>query len=181
MANSIDYTSILARIAIALEAQNSKLNEGFSDYGQKVYCNLTKGNGDGWYTMADSVALTQPPIFRGRVVGLRFPTVERRQKEVKKFHLLMRAGGEITTFESGEFSFFSKTMLAAIANADVEALKQPIQIGSYVKELNTGDKTLAVAVKDFAGGRLSSEWSNDDDWAAIIAIATDKVNQAVAG
>ena len=140
--------ALLERIAIALETPaQPPAPEGFCGYGQKVYCNLTKGNGEGWYVLEDGNALTQPPIFRGRVVGLRFPTVERRGKEVVKFHLFMRAGGETKTFEAGRECFFSKTVLAALALASPEVLSRPLQLATYVKELRTGDRTLAVALR----------------------------------
>lgn len=46
--------ALLERIALALEARaESKpatVSEGFFDYGKKVYCNIVKGNQDGWYT-----------------------------------------------------------------------------------------------------------------------------------
>ena len=100
-------------------------------------------------------------------MGLRFPAVERRGKEVVKFHLFMRAGGETTTFEAGRECFFSKTVLAALALASPEVLSRPLQLATYVKELRTGDRTLAVALRDSAGNKLSCDWTNDDDWQAI--------------
>jgi hypothetical protein len=173
-------TALLERIAIALETPaQPPISEGFFGYGQKVYCNLTKGNGEGWYTLEDGTAFTQKPIFRGRVVGLRFPTVERRGKAVVKFHLLMRAGGEATTFESGRDCYFSKTVLAALALAAPEVLMRSLQLATYVKELRTGDKTLAVALRDSAGNKLACDWTNEDDWEAISGLALEKVRAAV--
>lgn len=175
-------TELLERIAIALEASaQPPISEGFFGYGQKIYCNLTKGNGEGWYTFNDGNAFTQQPIFRGRVVGLRFPTVERRGKDVVKFHLFMRAGGETTTFEAGRDCFFSKTVLAALALASPEVLSRPLQLATYVKELRTGDKTLAVSLRDSAGNKLACDWTNDDDWEAITALALENVRAAVGG
>jgi hypothetical protein len=173
---------LLKRIAIALETTaHPPVSEGFFSYGQKVYCNLNKGNSEGWYTLTDGKALTQKPIFRGRVVGLRFPTVERRGKAVVKFHLFMRAGGETTTFESGRDCYFSKTVLAALASATPDALKRPLQLATYVKELRTGDKTLAVALRDSAGNKLACDWTNEDDWEAITALAVENLRAAAGG
>lgn len=171
---------MMGRIAIALEAANRPAApEGFFGYGRKIYCNLTKGNGDGWYTVEDGNALTQQPIFRGRIVAINFPTVERNEKEVRKFHLLMRANGEVTTFESGYDCFFSKSILATLAATSADVLAQPIQIASYVKKLKTGDKTLAVSVRDHAGNQLASDWTNDSDWRSITAIAMENIEAAI--
>jgi hypothetical protein len=175
-------SELLERIAIALETPaQSPAPEGFFGYGQKVYCNLTKGNGEGWYTLEEGTAFTQKPIFRGRVVGLRFPTVERRGKAVAKFHLFMRAGGETTTFESGRDCYFSKTVLAALASATPEVLSRPLHLATFVKELRTGDKTLAVSLRDSAGNKLACDWTNEDDWEAITALAVENVRAAVGG
>jgi hypothetical protein len=175
-----EMTELLQRIAIALETPTQAIApEGFFGYGQKVYCNLTKGNGEGWYVLEDGNAFTQKPIFRGRVMGLRFPTVERRGKAVAKFHLFMRAGGETTTFESGRDCYFSKTVLAALALATPDVLVRPLQLATYVKELRTGDKTLAVALRDSAGNKLACDWTNDDDWEAITGLAVENVRAAV--
>jgi hypothetical protein len=171
----------LEGFAIALETSaQPPVSEGFFGYGQKVYCNLTKGNGEGWYTLEDGNAFTQKPIFRGRVVGLCFPTVERRGKAVVKFHLFMRAGGETTTFESGRDCYFSKTVLSALASATPEVLSRPLQLATFVKELRTGDKTLAVSLRDSAGNKLACDWTNDDDWEAT-ALAVENVRAAVGG
>ncbi|MEM9946923.1 MAG: hypothetical protein AAF810_12770 [Cyanobacteria bacterium P01_D01_bin.36] len=175
-------TELLERIAIALETTaQPPVAEGFFNYGQKVYCNLTKGNGEGWYTFEDGNAFTQKPIFRGRVVGLRFPSVERRGKDVVKFHLFMRAGGETIIFEAGQDCFFSKTVLSALAQASPEVLSRPLQMATYPKELRTGDKTLAVSLRDSAGNRLACDWTNDDDWAAITGLAVENARAAVGG
>ncbi len=175
-----EMTALLNRIAIALETQSQPTApEGFFGYGQKVYCNLTKGNGEGWYMLDEGNAFTQKPIFRGRVVGLRFPTVERRGKEVVKFHLFMRAGSETTTFEAGSDCFFSKTVLSALALAAPEMLSRPLQLATYIKELRTGDKTLAVSLRDGAGNKLACDWTNDDDWAAITGLALENVRAAM--
>jgi hypothetical protein len=175
-------SELLERIAIALETPaQPPVSEGFFGYGQKVYCNLTKGNGEGWYTLEDGNAFTQKPIFRGRVVGLRFPTVERRGKAVVKFHLFMRAGGETTTFESGRDCYFSKTVLSALASATPEVLSRSLHLATYVKELRTGDKTLAVSLRDSAGNKLACAWTNDDDWEAITGLAVENVRAVVGG
>ena len=173
-------TELLERIAIALESQPQQMvPEGFHDYGQKVYCNLTKGNGEGWYTFDGGNATTQKPLFRGRVVGLRFPTVERRGKAVVKFHLFMRAEGETTTFEAGRDCFFSKTVLAALALAAPEVLSRPLQLATYPKALRTGELTLAVSLRDSAGNKLACDWTNDDDWEVLTALAVENVRAAV--
>lgn len=175
-----EMTALLNRIAIALETQaQPTAPEGFCGYGQKVYCNITKGNGEGWYTLDDGKAYTQPPIFRGRVVGLRFATLERRQKDVVKFHLFIRAKGETTTFESGRDCYFSKTVLSALALASPEVLLRPVQLATYIKELRTGDQTLAVSLRDSAGNKLACDWTNDDDWAAITGLALENVRKAM--
>ena len=175
-----EMTELLERIAKALEkTAQPTTSEGFYSYGQKVYCNITKGNGDGWYTLQDGNASTQKPIFRGRVVGLRFPTVERRGKDVVKFHLFVRANGETTTFESGRDCFFSKSILAAFASASPEVLARPIQIATYIKALNTGDNTLMVSLRDSTGNKLACEWTNEDDWEAITAMAAANLKQAL--
>ena len=175
-----EMTALLNRIAIALEAQaQPSAPEGFYDYGQKVYCNITKGNGEGWYSLEDGAAVTRKPIFRGRVVGLRFPTVERRQKDVVKFHLFMRAGSETTTFESGRDCYFSKTVLSALALISPDVLSRPLQLATYIKDLRTGDKTLAVSLRDSSGNKLACDWRNDDDWESITALAVENVRAAV--
>ena len=174
-----EIVTSLKRIAIALEATALPAPEGFFNYGPKVYCNVSKGNSDGWYTLCGETADTQAPIFCGRVAGIAFPTVERRMKEVIKFHLFMRASGEVTTFESGNLCFFSKTILAAFATTSPEVLKQPIQLATYVKTLNTGDTTLAVVVRDHAGHRLNCDWTNDSDWHSITEQAVANVNAAI--
>ena len=173
---------LLERIAVALEAAaQPPISEGFFDYGQKVYCNLTKGNGEGWYVLYEGNAITRKPIFRGRVVGLRFPTVERRGKAVVKFHLFMRAEGETTTFEAGRDCFFSKTVLSALAQTSPDVLSRPLQMAAYPKELRTGDRTLAVSLRDSAGNKLACDWTNDDDWEAITGLAFENVRAAVVG
>ena len=114
-------------------------------------------------------------------MGLRFPTVERRGKAVVKFHLFMRAGGETTTFEAGRDCFFSKTVLSALAQASPEVLSRSLQLATYPKELRTGDKTLAVSLRDSAGNQLACDWKNDDDWEALTALAVENVRAAVGG
>lgn len=175
-----EMTELLERIAKALEKiAQPAAPEGFYSYGPKVYCNVAKGNGDGWYILKDRTAFTQKPIFCGRVVGLRFPTVERRGKDVVKFHLFMRANGETTTFESGRDCFFSKSILAAFASASPEVLARPIQIATYIKALNTGGNTLMVSLRDSAGSKLACEWTNEDDWEAITTVAEANVRKAL--
>ena len=171
----------IERMAAALERQASPVvPQGFCDYGLKVYCNVTKGNGDGWYSLANGVATTQKPMFRGEIVSIGFPTVERRGQDIRKFHLVMRANGQTVTFESGYDCFFSKTMLSALALTSAEILTQPVQLATYTKELRTGDKTLAVSLRDHTGIQLSDSWQNDDDWNAISTAAISNVNDAVA-
>ncbi len=171
----------VARMAAALERQASPVvSQGFFDYGLKVYCNVTKGNGDGWYSLNDNVATTQPPMFRGELVNIGFPTVERRGQDVRKFHLVMRANDQTVTFESGHDCFFSKTILAACALTSPEILVHPLQLATYTKELRTGDKTLAVSLRDRDGIQLSSSWQNEDDWKATSMAAISNVNDAVA-
>ena len=171
----------LERIAAALERQAFPVvPQGFCDYGLKVYCNVTKGNGNGWYSVADGVATTQKPMFRGEIVSIGFPTVERRGQEVRKFHLVMRANDQLVTFESGYDCFFSKTILATFALTAPESLVRPIQLATYTKELRTGDKTLAVSLRDHTGVQLANSWQNDDDWNAISIAAISNVNDAIA-
>ncbi|PZO16892.1 MAG: hypothetical protein DCF25_11905 [Leptolyngbya foveolarum] len=171
----------MMRMATALERQAAPVvPQGFCNYGLKVYCNVTKGNGDGWYTLADGAATTQKPMFRGEIVSIGFPTVERRGQEVRKFHLVMRANSQTVTFESGHDCFFSKTILAAFALTSPEVLVQQIQLATYIKELRTGDKTLAVSLRDRTGIQLSNSWQNDDDWNAIATAAISNVNDAIA-
>jgi hypothetical protein len=181
---SINITELiepLKRIAIALESQNQlTVKQGFFDYDQTIYCNVAKGNGDGWYSLYDGAAITQQPGFRGELVSIGFPTRERRGQEVRKFHLVMRANERIVTFESGHDCFFSKTVLSAFALSSPEVLARSVQLATYVKTLNTGDRTLAVSVRDSSGVRLSSDWTNDDDWKAIATAAMCNVNDAVA-
>lgn len=179
-ANLADLNELLARIAVALESRRKPtVSRGFFDYGLKVYCNAVKGNGDGWYTLHDGIATTQKPVFRGEIISISFPTAQRRGQDVRKFHLVMQADEEIVTFESGHDCFFSKTILAALAMTSAEILAQPIQLATYVKSLNTGDKTLAVSLRSSQGIRLSCDWQNDDDWKAIATLAIGNVNEAV--
>ena len=174
-----DILPLLERIATAQEAiANPEVQEGFFDYGKKVFCNITRGNGDGWYSLQDGVATTQPPICRGKVLSVSFPTVERNNKDVRKFQLVMRVNGQVMTFESGYDCFFSKTILAAFAAVPSEVLTERIQLATYIKELKTKDKTLAVSIRASDGTKLSSEWTNDDDWKAIAAVAIANVNEA---
>lgn len=170
----------LDRIATALEASTlPSVPEGFSDYGEMVYCNVSKGNGDGWYSLDGKQAFTQKPIFYGQVVGINFPTMERNGNEVRKFHLFMRANGQTATFESGYDCFFSKTVLATLAATSPEVLSRPIQLETYIKDLNTGGKTLAVSIRDYAGNKIASSWTNDDDWRSLTALAIENVNTAM--
>jgi len=174
-----DILPLLARIAVALESRTQpKAAEGFLDYGKKIFCNVTKGNGDGWYVLHDGVATTQMPVFRGNVLSISFPTVERRNQDVRKFHLVMQANSETVVFESGHDCFFSKTVLAAFAAVPPAVLTQRIQLATYVKTLKSGDKTLAVSLRAADGTKLSSEWTNDDDWKAIAVVAINNVNEA---
>jgi hypothetical protein len=179
--NIAALNELLARIAVALESSaKPTVRRGFFDYDLKIYCNTTKGNGDGWYSLNDGVAFTQKPVFRGEIVSISFPTAVRRNQEVRKFHLVMQADDGTVTFESGHDCFFSKTVLAGLAMTSSEILAQPIQLATYIKTLKTGDKTLAVSLRDSSGIRLSSDWQNDDDWKAISMAAICNVNEAVA-
>ncbi|NJM99197.1 MAG: hypothetical protein HC800_20510 [Phormidesmis sp. RL_2_1] len=181
MSTNIDeLKELLARIALALESRNQPSKRGFFDYGITIYCNVAKGNGDGWYSLVDNVAMTQKPVFRGELVSIGFPTLARRGQDVRKFHLVMSADGSTVTFESGHDCFFSKTLLAAFALSSPETLSKPIQMTTYIKTLNTGDQTLAVSLRDHSGNRLQSDWTNDDDWKAIAMAAICNVNDAVA-
>lgn len=171
----------LARIAVALESSaKPTVRRGFFDYELKVYCTTTKGNGDGWYSLNDGVAFTQKPVFRGEIVSISFPTALRRNQEVRKFHLVMQADDGTVTVESGHDCFFSKTILSALAMTSSEILAHPIQLATYIKTLKTGDKTLAVSLRDSSSIRLSCDWQNDDDWKAIATLAISNVNEAVA-
>lgn len=170
----------LDRIATALERLSApKQRLGFFNYSQKIYANITKGNGDGWYCLEGERAITQPPIFRGYLVDMGFPTVARRGQEVRKLHLVMRAGDRTVTFESGYDCFFAKSVLAALATTDPAVLAQPMQLSTFVKQLRTGDQTLAVSLRDAAGKPLACDWKNDDDWRAIAIVAMAKVEAAV--
>ncbi len=175
-----EVVALLRQILSALETSaQPAVVEGFSDYSKTVFCNLTKGNGDGWYQLEDGFAITQLPRFTGRVLKLSFPTLERNGQAVRKFHLTMQAKGRITTFESGYDCFFSKTVMAACAAASPAVLAAPIQLNSYVKELRTGDKTLAVSLRSASSGVvLPSEWRNDDDWNEIANAAISNVSIA---
>lgn len=172
---------LLERIATALEANTKQpAAQGFIDYGKKVYCNITKGNGDGWYTLQHGgVAQTQKPMFRGEVVAINFPKLKRNNKEVSKFHLVMRANGNTITFESGSACFFSKSILSAFAVADTATLSKPIQLATYIQELDTGDKTLAVSIRDYNGNKLACDWTNELDWKVIAIAAVENVKAAV--
>lgn len=172
-----EVVTLLQQLLVAVEALSAPTApEGFSDYRKVVYSNITKGNGDGWYTLDGDKAITQPPVFTGRILQISFPTFERRGQEVRKFHLTMRANGSTVTFESGYNCFFSKTILSACASASPEVLSQPLQLKTYIKELRTGDKTLAVSLRDADNQLLSSEWQNDDDWNAIAITAIANVD-----
>ena len=174
-----DVVALLQQMLAAVEALSQPTApEGFSDYSRIVYSNITKGNGDGWYTLEGDKALTQPPVFTGQILKISFPMLERRGQEVRKFHLTMQANGGIVTFESGYDCFFSKTILSACAVASPEVLSQRLRLQTFVKELRTGDKTLAVSLRDANGQLLSSEWQNDDDWNAIAITAIANVNAA---
>jgi hypothetical protein len=52
---------------------------------------------------------------------------------------------------------------------------------AYIKELRTGDQTLAVALRDSAGNKLACDWTNDDGWEAIAGLAGENVRAAVGG
>ena len=171
-----DFLPLLGRIANSLE--RSPVEEGFADYAKTIYCNLTKGNGDGWYSLDDKDATTLPPLFKGRILRIEFPTLKRNGKEVRKLHLLMKAGSRVFKFESGYDSFFSKTVLAACAVASKEILSQPIQLATYAKQLNVGGHTLAVSLRDVDGTQMNCTWSNEDDWRAIAQAAILNVNEA---
>ena len=74
MENAQQILALLERIAIALEPSGKPaVREGFFEYSKKIFANATRGRGDGWYSLEEGVATTQPPLFRGRVVSISFP------------------------------------------------------------------------------------------------------------
>ena len=178
-----DVVILLQQILAALEASaKPAVVEGFSDYSQTVFCNVAKGNGDGWDRLEGDHAMTLPPVLTGCISKISFPVVERNGQDVRKFHLTMSVAGESIVCESGYDCFFSKTILAACAAASPEVLSQPIRLGTYVKELRSGNKTLAVSLRSASSGVvLPSEWHNDDDWNEIANAAISNVNIANSG
>lgn len=178
----------LARQNVMIAAQLRQLQFllqplGFIQVGAPVvvFCNLTKGNGDGWYRLNEAgMAVTLPPTFWGRVDDLRFFTTETRSRNSAKLRLHMKgAGGQLYYFESGNSAYFARTVMAALSKADVAQLQQAICIKSWIKEIeqgqNAGDKTLAVSLSLADGTRLDCGWKGDDDWRAIAAQAKHHV------
>lgn len=184
-----DLLPLLERIATAQEAiaactirrvTTETISEGFRDSEGVIYCNVTKGNHDGWYRLQGESAITQQSAFCGRIVALEFNTVVRREKEVSKLYILMKANGKLVKFESGTKSMFTKSILAALATTTPDILTQPIEFSTYIKKLNTGDSTLMVAVRDSKGNEINCDWNNDSPWREIAAAAKDNVAAAVA-
>ncbi|MEM9948095.1 MAG: hypothetical protein AAF810_18820 [Cyanobacteria bacterium P01_D01_bin.36] len=60
-------------------------------------------------------------------------------------------------------------------------LSRLLQLATYPKELRTGDKTLAVSLRDSMGNQLACDWTNDDDWEAITGLAVENVRAAMGG
>ena len=52
-------------------------------------------------------------------------------------------------------------------------------MATYIKALNTGDNTLMVSLRDSCGNKLACEWTNDDDWEAVTAVAVANIKQAI--
>lgn len=186
--NALDSTALLASIAASLEAiaqglqaqataphELGFIEEARTDY---IYCNITKGNGEGWYRLVDSQAQTLPATFWGHVQDISFPTKQRRGQDVVKFNLHMRGDRQAVVFESGIDAFFARAVMAALSRCSPAALKQPIKIFSYVTELQTGDKTLSAALYTADGTKLDASWKASFDWGAIARRAKDTIYQA---
>ena len=180
--------SALGRVAVALEAIAScsiaktveEVVEGFQEDDEgTVYCNITRGNHDGWYRLQGEAAITQQPVFCGRITALEFNTVTRRNQEVSKLHLTMSAKGKLNKFEAGATSLFTKAVLAAIATTDARTLAFPMKLRTYIQKLDTGDETLLVSVYDSNGNRINCDWDNGSDWRAIAIAAVENVKEAV--
>ena len=179
--NQTDLQSIavsLQQIAASLQRAPSQPT-GFTNTKTTtvVYANLTKGNGDGWYTLKDDKTTTMLPEFYGIVTSFEFPTTTRRNQEVKKFHLMMQdLDGHHYIFESGIDTFFTRSILYAIALANSDELAAQFRLFSYIPTLDTGDRTLGVSVTATATGRkLSSGWKSSDDWRSITVQAREKL------
>jgi hypothetical protein len=145
-----------------------------------IFCNLTGGNGDGWYRLLeDNRRETMPPAFWGLVKDLRFTNKERNGEETAKFELVMEAeDGNVYVFESGAETFFTRAVLTALSLCPVADLRQPIRLFSYIAELNTKKKTLSVSITT-QSGKLNASWKADDDWRAIATAAKYNVYKAL--
>ena len=120
------------------------------------------------------------PEFYGIVIGFEFPTATRRNQEVTKFHLLIKdLDDNRYVFESGVDTFFTRSVLWALAHASLEELQYQLRLYAYVPELTTGDRTLAVSVTATStGSKLSSGWKSSDDWRQITLRARQNLRAA---
>jgi hypothetical protein len=184
--NALDSNALLASIAASLEAIAFRLQAsavptqalGFVEEPRTeyIYCNVTKGDGKGWYRLVDNQAQSLPPTFWGTVQDITFPVVQRRGQDVAKFNLHMRGdNGRAIVFECGAERFFARAVMVALSRCNPAALRQPIKIFSYVTELQTGDKTLSAALYTADGTKLDASWKKTHDWAAIARRAKDAI------
>jgi hypothetical protein len=183
-----------------LRTQNAQLNaqiaglksmlmpDGFAQVGKPkvVFCNVTKGNGTGWYILEgtgdQAQAVTLPPDFYGYVEWLRLFQADSRRNSWK-FRLHMRTrSGQMWFFESGYNAFFAKTAIATLAQTQPEYLRHLVHIHSWVKDIqgeNEGEKTLAVSFSlpayDY---RLEADWNRNTDFRQLLKIADLNIQTA---
>jgi hypothetical protein len=177
-----EIAASLKAIALSTVPKSTQALGFQADGGRATYifCNLTGGNGDGWYRLLeDNRRETMPPAFWGLVKDLRFTNKERNGEETAKFELVMEAeDGNVYVFEAGAETFFARSVLTALSLCPIADLRQPIRLFSYVAELNTKKKTLSVSLTS-QSGKLNASWKKGDNWRAIATAAKFNVYKAL--
>lgn len=168
------------------------LPDGFVEIGAPVvvFCNMVAGNKAGWYRLEGSGneqrAITLPPKFFGYVDWLRAFRSDPSNDTTRKFRLYMKTRhGQKYFFEAGWDSFFTKTTVAFLSQADPSYLRHPICITSWDNEIkegpNKGRHTVAVAysLPQFSY-KFPAKWDNSSPFGQML-LAADSNIQAATG
>jgi len=190
LANNEAFRQLQTEIA---GIKNLLMPDGFAEIGRPVvvFCNVVAGNKAGWYRLTDSEsgeqkAVTLPPKFYGYVDWLRAYRTDPNDPDSRKFRLHMKCrSGQKYYFEAGWESFFTKTSVAFLAQADPAYLAHPICITSWVNEIkegrNSGRHTLGVAYSlpqfDY---KFPAKWTNESPFGEML-LAADSTIQSVTG
>lgn len=158
------------------ELRSLLIPTGFVQVGPPivVFCNVTRGNGDGWYVIENGQPRTMWREFWGYVDWFRIFETDGRARDSWKFRLHMRdRPGQTYEFEAGLDSFPARSMIAMLAQAHPEQLRQVMKLESYTRQVKrkgkaTQDQTLAIKHYDFMGNRIDAPWRSDQDWRATV-------------